>query len=356
MRRPSAAFLLGAGLIAAAAVVAYAQTAQSSGPIPATIYHLCILSGISIIMAVSLNMVNGFTGQFSLGHAAFLGIGMYTGGFLADAIGPRVFAVLPGPLVVRQVVLLFILLAAGGLLSALGGLLVALPSLRLRGDYLAIVTLGFGEILRVLIQNVDALGASRGYSILHTEVYPSAEALFFWVALLVVFVVMVSRNLMLSGPGRAFLAVREDEIAAEAVGVNTYRTKVLAFVLAAVFAGFAGVLSGLYNAYMDPSMQSMGFLKSIEVVVMVVLGGLGSVTGSVLTAVVITVLPELLRAFSEYRMVAYSALLIILMLARPQGIFGTHELSFDGITRRRVRSNDPRDGGGHEPAEGGITD
>jgi branched-chain amino acid transport system permease protein len=161
---------------------------------------------------------------------------------------------------------------------------------------------------------------------------------------------------MLSGPGRAFLAVREDEIAAEAVGVNTYRTKVLAFVLAAVFAGFAGVLSGLYTAYMDPSMQSMGFLKSIEVVVMVVLGGLGSVTGSVLTAVVITVLPELLRAFSEYRMVAYSALLIILMLARPQGIFGTHELSFDGITRRRLRSNDPRDGGGHEPAEGGITD
>jgi branched-chain amino acid transport system permease protein len=174
--------------------------------------------------------------------------------------------------------------------------------------------------------------------------------------MMVVIVVMVSRNLMLSGQGRAFLAVREDEIAAEAVGVNTYRTKVLAFVLAAVFAGFAGVLNGLYNAYMDPSIQGIGFLKSIEVVVMVVLGGLGSVTGSVLTAVVITVLPELLRAFSEYRMVAYSFLLIVLMLMRPQGIFGTHELSFAGLTRRRVRSDQPRDGDGHEPSKGGLAD
>jgi branched-chain amino acid transport system permease protein len=356
MRRPSATLILGTALVAVAALLAYLQTSNSDGPIPATIYHLCILSGVSIIMAVSLNMVNGFTGQFSLGHAAFLGIGMYTAGFLSDAVGPRLYAVLPGPPGVRQVIVLLLLLAAGGLLSAVGGLLVALPSLRLRGDYLAIVTLGFGEILRVLIQNVDALGAARGYSILHTEVYPSSEALFFWVALMVVIVVMVSRNLMLSGQGRAFLAVREDEIAAEAVGVNTYRTKVLAFVLAAVFAGFAGVLNGLYNAYMDPSIQGIGFLKSIEVVVMVVLGGLGSVTGSVLTAVVITVLPELLRAFSEYRMVAYSFLLIVLMLMRPQGIFGTHELSFAGLTRRRVRSDQPRDGDGHEPSKGGLAD
>lgn len=356
MRRPSATLILGIVLVALAAVIAAAQVSRSSGPIPATAYHLCILSGIGIIMAVSLNMVNGFTGQFSLGHAAFLGIGMYTAGFLADAIGPHLYAAIPGPAGLRQVLVLLILLAAGGLLSAVGGLLVALPSLRLRGDYLAIVTLGFGEILRVLIQNVDALGASRGYSILHTEVYPKAEALFFWVALLAIIVVMVSRNLMLSGPGRAFLAVREDEIAAEAVGVNTYRTKVLAFVLSSVFAGFAGVLNGLYNAYMDPSMQGIGFLKSIEVVVMVVLGGLGSITGSVITAVVITVGPELLRAFSDYRMVAYSGLLIILMLLRPQGIFGTHELSWAGLTRRRVRSSDPRDGGGHEPATGGITE
>lgn len=340
--RPSPVMLVASLLIALAGIVAWLQaTGGANPPFDPTFYRLATLCGVNITLAVSLNMVNGFTGQFSLGHAAFLGIGMYSALFLADNYGPALYGALPGPAVARQAGVLLALFAVAGALSAFGGLLVGLPSLRLRGDYLAIVTLGFGEILRVSIQNVDALGASRGFYLTNTQVVPSGEALFFWVAALAVASVMVSRNLMLSGPGRAFLAVREDEIAAEAVGVDTYRTKVLAFVLSAVFAGFAGVLNGLVNAYVDPSIQSIGFLKSIEVVLMVVLGGLGSVSGAVVTAVVITLLPELLRPIEQYRMVGYSALLVLLMLLRPQGLFGTREISLSGLTRRRAGPTEP---------------
>lgn len=344
--RPSPTIATGTGLVIAAAVVAYMQTTQSPVPFDQTFYLLATLTGINIILAVSLNMVNGFTGQFSLGHAAFLGIGMYSGLYLADTIGPSLYAGLPGPDGIRQAVVLSFLLIFGGILAALGGLLVGLPSLRLRGDYLAIVTLGFGEILRVVIQNIQPLGGALGYQLTHTRVVPAQSAMFFWVALFAILSVVVSRNLMLSGPGRAFLAVREDEIAAESVGVNTYRAKVLAFVISSMFAGFAGVLSGIYAQYVDPQPPSIGFLRSIEIVVMVVLGGLGSVTGAVVAASVLTALPYLLREVPLYqsrpemRLVTYSLLLILLMLLRPQGIFGTRELSLE---RKKTTTNAPPD-------------
>lgn len=340
--RPSPALLIGTALVIASGVIAHLQsTGGPTPPFDETFYRLATLCGINITLAVSLNMVNGFTGQFSLGHAAFLGIGMYSSLYLTETVGPALYGAAPGPAWLRQVAVLLVLFVVAGALSALGGLLIGLPSLRLRGDYLAIVTLGFGEILRVFIQNIGPLGASRGFYLTQTQVIPSRNELFFWVAALAVVAVAVSRNLMLSGPGRAFLAVREDEIAAEAVGVNTYRAKVMAFALSAVFAGFAGVLNGLVNAYADPSIQSIGFLKSIEVVLMVVLGGLGSVTGAVVTAVVITLLPELLRPIEQYRMVTYSMLLVLLMLLRPQGLFGTREFSLQGLGRRRVRDEAP---------------
>jgi len=381
--RPSATLLFGIAYTAAIGVIAWMQGTISPVPFHPTFFHLAILTGIAVILAVSLNMVNGFTGQFSLGHAAFLGIGMYAALFLANRYGPQAFAALPGPAVARQTVMLLALMAVGGTLAALGGLLVGLPSLRLRGDYLAIVTLGFGEILRIIVQNIPALGGALSLSIAPGRLYapvpspagtdaaatarivPEPAAFFFWVGLVALATVMVARNLMLSGPGRAFLAVREDEVAAEAVGVNTYRAKVLAFILAAVFAGFAGVLNGLWANYADPSLAGIGFLRSIEIVVMVVLGGLGSVSGAVIAAVFLTVVPALLRdvpfysAHPELRLVSYALLLIILMLLRPQGLFGTAEISWAGLTRRRVRSSAPRGTGGgtgastgHEPAGG----
>jgi branched-chain amino acid transport system permease protein len=204
----------------------------------------------------------------------------------------------------------------GGLTSAVAGFLVGLPSMRLRGDYLAIVTLGFGEIIRVAILNIDAVGGARGFAGVprRTDLaWVIAGALATWVVL---------RNLLRSYHGRAFLAIREDEIAAEALGVPTTRYKVTAFVVAAFFAGVSGALFAHYT-YLHTN--SFTFMKSIEVIVMVVLGGMGSLLGSVLGATVLTALPEALRFASSERLIIYSLLLIVLMIARPQGILGKTE-------------------------------
>ena len=294
------------------------------------VFQVLILIGINIILAVSLNLVNGFTGQFSIGHAGFMAVGAYASAMFSLHAGkPAVTAMLAVhvPESVAQGAMLLVALVLGGLLAAIFGWLVGLPSLRLRGDYLAIVTLGFGEIIRVLILNIDAVGGARGLpGIPHW-------ADFFWVFLGVAAVLALARNLARSTHGRAMFAIRDDEIAAEALGVDTTRYKVTAFVLGAFFAGVAGGLFAHYLSYLNPG--SFTFLKSIEIIAMVVLGGMGSLTGSVLSAIVLTLLPELLRPVKDYRMVIYSLLLIILMITRPQGLLGTRELSLAGLFRRR---------------------
>jgi branched-chain amino acid transport system permease protein len=293
-------------------------------------FQVLILIGINVILAVSLNLVNGFTGQFSIGHAGFMAVGAYGSAMFTLSVGQKAVAALVGshvPEVAAQGLLLLVALLLGGLLAALFGYLVGLPSLRLRGDYLAIVTLGFGEIIRVLILNIDAVGGARGLPGI-----PS-YANFFWVFLGVVVVVAVSRNLAHSSHGRALFAIRDDEVAAEALGVDTTRYKVTAFVLGAFFAGLAGGLFAHYLSYLNPS--SFTFLKSIEVIAMVVLGGMGSVSGSVLAAVVLTLMPEVLRPVKDFRMVIYALLLIVLMITRPQGLLGTSELSLARLFRRR---------------------
>jgi branched-chain amino acid transport system permease protein len=296
--------------------------------------------GINIILAVSLNLVNGFTGQFSIGHAGFMAVG----GYVAGAItyygsfllwgGPQVQ---PGWLSGGD--LLFVGgCLAGALVAAGAGYIVGLPSLRLRGDYLAIVTLGFGEILRVMLQRttdvittVDdvhkasvvtlatSLGGSLGFSGLpyYTDL--------FWVYLFVTITVVVALHLKFSSYGRAFLSIRENEIAAEAVGINTTKLKVRAFVLA---AGFAGIAGGLFAHEVGTSLnpRELGFLKSFDIVIMVVLGGMGSVSGAVLAAIVLTLLPEALRGASEFRMPIYALALILMMILRPQGILGLREI------------------------------
>jgi branched-chain amino acid transport system permease protein len=293
-------------------------------------FQVLILVGINITLAVSLNLVNGFTGQFSIGHAGFMAAGAYGSAMFTVTWGQSLAAAMiaahvPAP--VAQGALLLVSLLLGGGLAAIFGYLVGLPSLRLRGDYLAIVTLGFGEIIRVLILNIDAVGGARGL--------PGIPqwANFFWVFLVATIVIALAVNLANSTHGRALFAIRDDEIAAEALGVDTTAYKVTAFVLGAFFAGVAGGLFAHYLSYLNPS--TFTFLKSIEVIAMVVLGGMGSITGSVLAAIVLTLLPEALRAVKDYRMVLYALMLIILMITRPQGLMGTRELSWALLTGRK---------------------
>ncbi len=274
--------------------------------------------GINIVLAVSLNVVNGFTGQFSLGHAGFMSVGAYATAKTMLALADVQLAFLPEP--ASDAVLFGFALLVGMAAASVAGLLVGLPSLRLRGDYLAIVTLGFGEIIRSVIQATPPafLGASLGLSGL-----PLRTTLI-WVGLGAVAVVVMARRLALSTQGRALFAIREDEVAAEAMGVDTTGYKVRAFVISAAFAGLAGGLIAHSVGAIEPT--SFDFKRSMEAVVMVVLGGLGSITGSVVAATVLTVGLELLREFQDYRMVAYALMLVVLMLARPQGLFGTAEL------------------------------
>src|SRR5262249_17708897 len=291
-------------------------------------FQILMLIGINIVLAVSLNLVNGFTGQFSIGHAGFMAVGAYTSAMFTLKLGTRLAAswgFLPPP--VAQGLVLLLALLAGGLLAAAAGRLVGLPSLRLRGDYLAIVTLGFGEIIRVLILNIDAIGAARGLGGI------PQYSTFFWVFGSAVLVIVVARRIATSTHGRAMFAIRDDEVAAEALGVAPTRCKGVAFVLGAFFAGVAGGLFAHFLSYLNPS--SFTFVKSIEVIAMVVLGGMGSISGSVLAAVVLTLLPEVLRSVKELRMVIYSLMLIVLMITRPQGLMGTRELDLSRLFRKR---------------------
>jgi branched-chain amino acid transport system permease protein len=299
------------------------------GGLPFFVY-LASIVGVNVILAVSLNIVNGMTGQFSIGHAGFMAVGAYTAGKLSLLIKDVAITGLP-PVLSDQVQFLGTLLA-GGTAAALCGFVVGLPSLRLRGDYLAIVTLGFGEIIRVVVQNLEVFGRALGLSGI-----PQTSSLFA-VWLCVFLVVLVARRIVGSTHGRSLWAIREDEVAAEAMGVNTTGYKVRAFVISSFFAGVAGGLFAHFVPIINPG--SFTFVKSIEVVVMVVLGGLGSTTGAIVAAVVLTLLPEALRTLflhlgadgslaqkvDQIRMPIYGILLVILMLVRPQGLFGTREI------------------------------
>ena len=316
-------------------------------PLSTYAYNIIITIGINVILAVGLNLVNGFTGQFSLGHAGFMAVGAYASAAVTNLLGPKILSDSVQHAHPWAAPLFFLAaLGVGGVCAALAGLVVGIPSLRLKGDYLAIVTLGFGEIIRVLFQNMDAVGASRGWTV------SSQYTNLFWTYALAVFAIYFVVSLVNSTYGRGFLAVRDDEIAAEAVGINTTKFKVIAFVIAAGFAGIGGGLFAHYIQFITPS--DFNFMLSVSVVVMVILGGMGSTPGVVLAAVLLTLLPEGLRAFAESnfldqsikvvfhsfspehfalataktkalfgnRMIFYSLLLILFMLLRPQGLFG----------------------------------
>ncbi|MBY0472172.1 branched-chain amino acid ABC transporter permease [bacterium] len=284
-------------------------------------YFLIFLyAGINIVLAVSLNLVNGVTGQFSMGHAGFMSIGGYVSCYLITQLFQRSPALFEGPL---SMPIFAGALVLGGIAAAIAGYLVGLPSLRLKGDYLAIVTLGFGEIIRVILLNVDAVGGARGLGGI-----PNLTS-FGVVYTCVIVTVFCVWRIIRSAQGRALLAVREDEIAASAMGVNTTRSKVSAFVIGAFFAGIAGGLFGSWLTVLTP--QTFDFNKSFEIIIMVVLGGMGSVSGSIVAAIFLTIIREALRPLQDitkldFRMIIYSLMLIVLMLTKPRGLFGSREL------------------------------
>jgi branched-chain amino acid transport system permease protein len=270
---------------------------------------IAVSCGINITLAVSLNLINGYTGQFSLGHAGFMAIGAYSAAMLTTTYGTGLLPLLGG----QEWLLFAAALLAGGCVAALAGLIVGVPSLRLKGDYLAIVTLGFGEIIRVVIQNIDAVGGPRG--LIGIPGYTNL----FWTYGLAAVAVYAVWSMVNSTYGRGFIAVADDEIAAEAMGINTTRYKITAFLVGAFFAGLAGGVYAHFKQYIAP--QGFGFDRSIEIVVMVILGGMGNTTGVIVAAVLLTVLGESLRQFGDFRMILYSLLIIVLMILRPQGIF-----------------------------------
>lgn len=351
------------------------------------IQRLMVLAGLYVTLAVSLNLINGITGQFSIGHAAFYQVGAYTAGYLAT----RYY----GHLGIPGLPWLLLMIPAGAAMAAVAGLLVGLPSLRLRGDYLAIVTLGFGEIIRIVAQNQAALGGAYGMSI-------TPRFQYVWLVWLLAFVcIAVCRNLLKTAHGLPFLAVREDEVAAAAMGVNVTRTKVIAFLLGSAFAGAAGALLAHFEGFVSPAMFTMDV--SFIIVTMVVLGGTGSITGATLAAILLFYLPEKMRDLTDVplatlvaigltagcfvalvrqvmfhyhgplarrvmlyvglvagafvaqwllglglkqilaltttvegarlRLVVFAVTLIMLMLIRPQGVLAHHEFSWDWLRR-----------------------
>lgn len=296
------------------------------------VQRIVLLAGINVILAVGLNLINGTTGQFSIGHAGFMAVGAYGAAFVGTVLRPHVVAAL-GAGALADAVTFNLALLVGAALAGATGFCVGMPSLRLKGDYLAVVTLGFGEIIRILFNNAQFLGAATGYFGDDPSGLP-AYTNFFWVYLWAAAIVALVVNLTFSQTGRSLLAIREDEIAAEAMATPTTRLKVLAFTISAATAGIAGGLFAHMQSGVRP--EDFKFEKSIDMIVMVIVGGLGSISGAVVGGIFVAVTLELMRDLAQYRLVLYALLLVIIMLVRPQGLFGTRELSgFLGVKRKR---------------------
>ncbi len=263
-------------------------------------YYLRIMTfiGINIILALGLNLITGVTGQLSMGHAGFMSLGAYTSAILSLQFGVPFYAALIG----------------GAFVAAFFGFLIGIPTLRLEGDYLAMVTIGFAEIIRVFFLNFEPGGKAVGLSGIpqHTT--------FVTVWLIVIVVIILNYTLLNSRVGRSLYAIKENEIAAESCGINSTRMKILAFTVGTFLGGLGGGLYAHYMYYINP--QDFAFMKSIEILNMVVLGGMGSIPGTIIGVTILTLAPEVLRIVAEYRLLFYGALLVILMIFRPNGLLG----------------------------------
>ena len=282
--------------------------------------NILIIVCINIILAVSLNATVGCLGQITIGHAGFMSVGAYAAALFTKS---GMVTGLPG---------YFLALLIGGVVAGVIGVIIGIPALRLKGDYLAIITLAFGEIIRVLIEYFDFTGGAQGLRGITR--YSNIEV----ILVITVVSVMMMFSLLTSRHGRAVLSIRDDEIASEASGVNTTYYKTLAFVISAVFAGIAG---GIYAHHLGIlGAKQFDFNYSINILTMVVLGGMGSFTGSILSAIVLTVVPEILREFSEYRMILYSLLLILTMIFRPTGLLGRKEFQITKVIEKFTRKGE----------------
>ena len=300
----------------------FALQALSAGFLSTYQNKVLLLVGINIILAASLNVATGYLGQLPLGHAGFMAVGAYTSAlFTKYCTWPEPIAFAAG-------------LTLGAAMACLFGVLIGIPALRLSGDYLAILTLGFGEIIRITLNNIDnVLGFSLFYGAKGLKNIPKYSDLLS-VFLCVVLTCFFIHTMIKSRHGRAVLAIRDNEIAAESCGIQTTYYKVMAFSFSAAFAGLAGGLYAGYLGVLDPA--SFDFMKSIEILVMVVLGGMGSMLGSILSATVLTILPEALRSVADYRMVLYSVVLILMMIFRPGGLLGSYDFSLSRIISKAL--------------------
>lgn len=293
--------ILGSILVAFALVQALISVGILNSFYQITIATICI----NIILAVSLNLVTGFTGQFSLGHAGFMSIGAYVCAIIMMRM-PTTYGFLLGVI-------------AGAFAAAFVGILIGIPTLRLKGDYLAIATLGMAEIVRVIFLNMEITNGAAGLNGI------PRFANWLWLYFFTVATVIIINNFIRSSHGRACISIREDEIAAESMGINTTKYKVMAFALGAFFAGVAGALYASYFYFLKPDL--FGFLKSIDILVIVVLGGMGSITGSIVAAILLAVLTTFLQSFTAVRMIVYAVILVVIMIFRPQGLMGSKEIT-----------------------------
>ena len=288
--------ILVAAAIAIYVLIAYGMNANM---IPRATQTLVIKSCYNVILALSLNLIVGFLGELSLGHAGFFALGAYSG---------CIFSINSNlPVEIRFILAVLI----GGTIAAIGGFLISSSILRLRGDYIAIVTLAFGEIIRSFIKILPVTGGTAGLTGIPS--LGSKFTTFSFSYVLVIITILVIRNIVTSRHGRAITAIRDNAIAAESVGINIKSYKIKVFAVGAFFAGIAGVIMGHYVNFIEPG--NFNYNISIEVLVMVVLGGMGNLVGSVIAAVIITFLPEILRDFDQYRLLIYALALIIMMLA-----------------------------------------
>ncbi|MCD2493475.1 branched-chain amino acid ABC transporter permease [Lacrimispora sp. NSJ-141] len=285
------------------------------GLINAYLFQVITIAGINVIMTISLNLVIGITGQFSMGHAGFMSIGAY----ISAIVSRLAFQVLERTALTDNLILLAAVVA-GGIIAAVFGFIIAMPTLKVKGDYLAIVTLGFGEIIRAVWRVVDYTGGALGFSGI-----PKLTN-FTWVFIILLIAIYASRNFIKSSFGRSCLAVRENDIAAEAMGVNCRNYKVLAFVFAAFMAGVAGGLYAHLIQFIQP--DNFSAAKSTDYIVYLYAGGVGTISGSIFGAVVLTILPELLRFLNDWRLVIYALLLLYIIIWKPYGLFGGREFKF----------------------------
>jgi len=270
---------------------------------------ILILSGINLMAVLGLSLLTGFTGLFSFGHAGFMAIGAYAAAFIGVNLGL--------PLIVS--------LLAGGLVAGIISLFIGRLTLKLKGDYFCIATLGFGEAIRLVLDNVQVFGGARGWPGIPIRID-------LWnVVLINLAGIAFMISLVNSRHGRNMIAIREEELAAKTIGIDTFKYKMISLFTSAVYAGIAGGLVGYYTGFLQPKM--FGMTKSTELTIIVIFGGIGSVSGSVLGALLLTALPELLRAFALWRLVANGVAVIFIMISRPEGLMGGKEITFKGILR-----------------------